>query len=307
MVFKSALLIALLAGAPVLQAPPDPGATDPVPDPSAAALDFATEQDRMTLPVKIADSGPYAFIVDTGSQRTVISRQLAQLLKLSPGRDVRMTAMTGASTVATAIIPLITVGTLGGARIEAPALEAEHLGADGLLGLDTLQGRALTIDFDRRRMTVAAARHRGRRPAPAADEIVVTAKSVLGQLVVTDALYAGTRVRVILDTGSAITMGNLALKKRVSRPAMTPISVMSVTGAWLSADATQIRQIKVGGVTFQNLPIAFADAPPFERFGLQKRPALMLGMDALRLFRRVDIDFANREVRFALPRNAQRL
>jgi hypothetical protein len=32
----------------------------------------------------------------------------------------------------------------------------------------------------------------------------------------------------------------------------------------------------------------------------------MLGMDALRLFRHVDVDFANREVRFSLPRAASR-
>ena len=48
------------------------------------------------------------------------TRELAAVLKLAPGRTVRMTAMTGASQVPTVIIPLITVGTLGGNRIEAP-------------------------------------------------------------------------------------------------------------------------------------------------------------------------------------------
>jgi predicted aspartyl protease len=302
MAILSALLL-VLAGTPADQVPPDPvAATDPAP----TALDFETEQDRMTLPVRIAAQGPYPFIVDTGSQRTVISRELAALLKLAPGRTVRITAMTGSSNVATAIIPLITVGTLGGSRIEAPILEANHLGADGLLGLDTLQGRTLTIDFDAQTMTVAAASRRKRALRAGPDEIVVTAKSVLGQLVVTDAVYGSGRVRVILDTGSAITMGNLALRRRVSRKTIQPIAVMSVTGAMLTAEATQIGQIKVGGVTFQNLPIAFADAAPFERFGLKKRPALLLGMDAMRLFRRVDIDFANREVRFALPKGMRR-
>jgi len=42
---------------------------------------------------------------------------------------------------------------------------------------------------------------------------------------------------------------------------------------------------------------------PFKRFGLSDTPALMLGMDSLRLFRRVQIDFANREIRLTLPRN----
>jgi predicted aspartyl protease len=303
MSIRAALLLSLLAATPAAQDPADP------PPPGTAPpeqLDFATEQDRMTLPVTIGGAGPYAFIVDTGAQRTVISRELATLLKLGPGRRVRMTAMTGTSIVATAIIPLITVGTLGGASIEAPALEAQHLGGHGLLGLDTLQDRALTIDFDRRQMTVAAATKRRQRTRSSTDEIVVTARSVLGQLVVTDAMYRGTRVRVVLDTGSAVTMGNLALKARVGRRRMIPVSLTSVTGEKLAADYTQIAEVRVGGVTFQNLPVAFADAAPFARFGLQKRPALLLGMDALRMFRRVDIDFPNREVRFALPRGTQR-
>ena len=37
------------------------------------------------------------------------------------------------------------------------------------------------------------------------------------------------------------------------------------------------------------------------RFGLRDTPALIVGMDTLRLFRRVDIDFANREIQFTLP------
>jgi hypothetical protein len=40
--------------------------------------------------------------------------------------------------------------------------------------------------------------------------------------------------------------------------------------------------------------------------GLNDRPALLLGMDALRLFGRVRIDFANREVRLAQPKPAER-
>lgn len=302
MPIRLALLLGL-AAAPAAQEPiepPPPGA------PAPEQLDFASEQDRMTLPVTIGGSGPFPFIVDTGAQRTVISRELAGQLKLGAGRNVRMTAMTGTTTVSTAIIPLITVGTLGGNRIEAPALEARHLGGNGLLGLDTLQDRALTIDFDRRQMTVAAATKRGQRMRARSDEIVVTARSVLGQLVVTDAVYRGTRIRVVLDTGSAVTMGNLALKARVGRRRTTPVMLTSVTGEKLGADYMQIGEVRVGGVRFQNLPIAFADAAPFARFGLQKRPALLLGMDALRMFRRVDIDFPNREVRFALPRNVRR-
>ena len=47
--------------------------------------------------------------------------------------------------------------------------------------------------------------------------------------------------------------------------------------------------------------MAVADAAPFKRFGLTDQPALLLGMDALRLFDQVQIDFANRQIRFSLP------
>ena len=47
--------------------------------------------------------------------------------------------------------------------------------------------------------------------------------------------------------------------------------------------------------------MAFANAAPFEHFNLVKRPAMLLGMDALKMFKRVRIDFPNREVRLALP------
>ena len=40
------------------------------------------EGDRMTVAVQVAGKGPYRFLVDTGSERTVISRQLAKTLQL---------------------------------------------------------------------------------------------------------------------------------------------------------------------------------------------------------------------------------
>ncbi|MEI9853096.1 MAG: hypothetical protein WDN24_22155 [Sphingomonas sp.] len=60
--------------------------------------------------------------------------------------------------------------------------------------------------------------------------------------------------------------------------------------------------MRVGGIEFGQLPVAFADVAPFQRFGLLRRPALLLGMDALRSFRQVEIDFPNRQVRFRMPR-----
>lgn len=297
------ILLALLAAADQPIDAPEPAAPSTAP----TVVLFGDEGTRMTVPVTIADAGPYRFIVDTGAERTVISRQLATILGLPAGRQVRVHSMADAAltqTVRIASIAVTQAKQLGGKAIEAPAFEEANLGAPGMLGVDALQGHMLTVDFDKSEMAVLPSSRRRHKDA-APGEVIVRAKSLFGQLVLTDASYAGARVRVVIDTGSAVTVGNPALLKRVQRRSpLRPISLMSVTGTAMTADYTQVRRVTLGGIEMADLPVAFADALPFKRFGLADKPALMLGMDSLKLFRRVSIDFANREIRFLLPRSA---
>jgi hypothetical protein len=302
--FAAAAALPAISLQPVTQPAP---LTETAPTPASGdLLDFGDASERMTVPVTIGTGGPYHFIVDTGAQRTVISRELAGTLGLAPGPSIHLTSMAGTGIYGTFVIPAISVGALGGTRIEAPALASRNLGALGLLGLDTLQGHKVTIDFERQQMTVTPSDVVRRVPSAAEGEVVVHARSLMGQLVVTDAFYRGRRIQVIVDTGSAVTMGNLALRNAVSRSTkkMGSISLLGVTGDVLVADYTQVGEIKVAGLNFTNLPIAFADAEPFKRFNLIKRPALMLGMDAMKLFKRVQIDFPNRTLRLSLPKDA---
>jgi len=270
-----------------------------------AVLLTLTEVDkRLTVPVAVNTKGPYNFIIDTGAERTVVSRELANSLRLSSGKPVTLLSMTGRSQVDTVLVPDLTIKSIGVQHsVIAPRLEARNLGAIGLLGIDTLRDHEVSIDFERSTMEVRKSEKRPKFQRRASDEIVVTAKSVFGQLIVTDAYYEGTRIQVVLDTGSQVSMGNSALRKRVARYRKTePIELTDVTGDKTMADYTMISNIKVGEVMFGSMPVAFADVAPFERFGLTKRPALLLGMDALRSFRRVDIDFPNRQVRFRMPK-----
>jgi len=312
------VLLIIAAPAAAQQSAPDPSPQPAAPPAYAAPVDdgasaantvmlFGQDESRMTVPVSIAGTSPQKFVVDTGAQRTVISRELAAVLRLAPGRIVRVTGMTGSDSVATVIIPALRVGTIDSPAIEAPAIAAQNLGALGLLGIDTLQGRAVGIDFDTRTMTVTPARRRNRRERTERGEIVVRARSLFGQLVVTDAYCNGVRIRVIIDTGSSVSMGNAALRRKLLRKPVRSqsIALTGVTGQTVMADYSTIDRVMIGSLTITSLPIALTavDAPPFRQFGLAERPAILLGMDALTLFRRVDIDFANREVRLALPRN----
>lgn len=54
----------------------------------------------------------------------------------------------------------------------------------------------------------------------------------------------------------------------------------------------------MGGLSFTHVPMAFDDLAPFKTLGLIDEPAMLLGMDALAIFRQVEIDFASREILF---------
>ncbi len=302
------LPLAATAGAHDLQDPrdgqdPELIAADPNADVEATLLALGEIDARLTVPVQVGARGPYNFIIDTGAERTVVARELAGSLRLASGDPVTMTAMTGTSEVNTVIVPDLAIKSIGERHtIVAPALEARNLGAIGLLGIDTLRNHQVSIDFERGTMAVRPSEKRKKFARRDPNEIVVTAKNVFGQLIVTDAYYGPTRIQVVLDTGSQVTMGNSALRKRVRHvPKPQKIMLTSVTGDKAVADYTQVPDISVGKVRFGSMPVAFSDVAPFERFGLTKRPALLLGMDALRSFRRVDIDFPNRQVRFLMP------
>jgi predicted aspartyl protease len=251
----------------------------------------------MTVPVSVGGKGPFDFIVDTGAERSVLSRELALALELEPGARARLFDFTGASPVNTVKVPSLSAGKLSTAAMEAPSLAMANIGAQGMLGIDALQGHKVVIDFGRNRMSVVPAKRH------ALGEIVVRAEARLGQLIVTKARFNGEPIAVIIDTGSWVSVGNSAMRALAKKAPrlLGPITVRSVTGRTFAADYVSVSDLNVGGVRFDNVGLAFADVPPFVRFGLRDKPALILGMSSLRLFRRVEIDFVNREIGFSLP------
>jgi predicted aspartyl protease len=263
---------------------------------------LGTDEDRwarMTVPVTIGDSGPYDFVVDTGAERTAIAQELARDLRLGLGQRARLHSMTEVSQIQTVLIPALEVGGRSVRGIHAPALQRRYIGAEGILGVDSLQSQRVSFDFVRQQMTVTNS-HRREESWPA-DTIVVTARNRFGHLVLVDASVDGQKVWVILDTGAQTTVANNVLRRRLEAKGRlrttTPIMLQSVTGGQMLADQTVVKRIRLGGIDINDMPVAFADVHPFSKLGLSDRPALLLGMDALRLFERVSVDFPNRRVR----------
>src|SRR5688500_4429483 len=192
-------------------------AQEPLPlDPTVEVLDIDRERyDRMTVAVTIQGQGPFDFMIDTGAQATVLSRALADQLQLNDRGSATLVGMASSRTVETTPIEDFTLGRRNFYIRQAPVVEGENIGsADGILGLDSLQDQRVLLDFHNREIAVADAEDLGGNRGY---EIVVKARELRGQLIITSARLDGVRVEVIVDTGAQGSVGNLALLNRLRR------------------------------------------------------------------------------------------
>lgn len=282
------------AGAPTDQAAEEP--TD-----SEDVIDIAFDRDRyerMTVPVTIAGQGPYRFFVDTGSQATVVTQRIKDELALEASGRAMLVAMGSKRVVDTLAIDGLEFADRSLSGLTSPLLDRQHIGADGILGLDTLQDMRVLIDFEEDRMSVADAETLG---GNSGYEIVVRARAQLGQMIITDARVNGVRTAVIIDTGAQNTVANFALLERLRARARETFTSTDVHGTTIEGDATFAKSLKIGKMELSNVSIGFADSPALAALGYVDEPAMILGMGNLRLFRRVAIDFAARRVLFDLP------
>lgn len=292
-----ALLLPLLSVATVM---PTLGAQEAQPQSAADIVAIRKDQwSRMTVPVKVGNQGPFRFLVDTGSQNTVLSTDLAARLALVPNRKARLVSVAGTQLVDTVEIDQIDLGSRSFYSLTAPLLESEHMGADGILGLDSLQDQRVLIDFRKGLMAIDEARNLG---GGRGFDIVVTARRRSGQLIMTEARLDGVKVQVVIDTGAETSIGNRALQKALARKRKHgQVELLSVTGHQINADLGYGASLEIGGISFNNVAIAYTDAPAFAALDLNKRPSLLLGMRDLRNLDRLAIDFSSRRILFDTP------
>ena len=257
---------------------------------------------RMTVEVHVNGRGPYHFVVDSGADTTAVGIGVARALQLPLGTPVILNGMTDRNVVDRVKVASLTLGPSTISNLELPALKEEDLGGDGMIGIDALVRQRLMMDFDNRMIKVEDA-WKPIQHFP--DEIVIVARLQHGQLILTHVKAGGFSLEAVIDTGSEISIGNLALRDKLMSRNLNKdwtISTTGVTGKTVDLQLGLLRELHVGSITLRNIPIAFADVPPFKVFGLADKPALLLGTDVLQNFRKVSLDFAGRKVRFQLRR-----
>lgn len=257
---------------------------------------------RMTAEVQVNGKGPYRFVVDSGADTSVIGASIARTLQLPAGRPVTLHAMTDSSQVQRVLVDELNLGQSIVPDLELPVLKDGDIGAQGMIGIDALVRQRLMMDFEKRIIKIEDAE----RPPPKMEgEIIVTARLRRGQLILTEVTANRKKIDAVVDTGSEITIGNLALRDQLIRRKATKletVEVTGVTGKTVELQIGRVSEIRIGSIILRDVPIAFADVPPFSVFGLSKEPSLLLGTDLMENFRRVSLDFRARKVRFQLRR-----
>jgi len=305
---------ALAAQAPRISkpkpAPPSVSTMPPLPpadfDNSLAVegdeIDARKVETRLTVEVRVNGRGPYHFVVDSGADTSVVGLRIAREQQLPLGTPVVLNNMTDRNIVDRVKVDELTLGPSTIRDLELPALREQDLGGAGMIGIDALVRQRLMMDFEKRLIKVEDAT----KPVKSfPGEIVVVARLRRGQLILTQVKAAGLSLEAVIDTGSQITIGNLALRDKLvrrRRGVLQKVTATGVTGKAVDLEIAQIAELRLGPVTLRNVPMAFADVPPFKVFGLSDRPALLLGTDLLETFRRVSLDFRARKVRFQLRR-----
>ncbi len=294
-------VVALSAAAPAPIIPP--ATLDDSLEVTGESLAAEQRRSRLFVDVRVNGAGPFKFLVDSGADRTVIGSALAVRLTLPSEGVATLRSMAASSQVSLVRVDKLSIGSSDIPFITAPALPERFIGAQGVIGIDALAEQRVMFDFDAKRVTIQDSRH----PDTHYDgEIVVTARRRKGQLILTQVSVGGGRVYAVIDTGAESTLGNSAMLARLTGsrhpPELQSIKLVSVAGEKFSARLAVIPELKIGGLLLQNVQVAFTDDPPFGLFGLDKEPALLLGTDLLKSFRRLSLDFHHRKVRFVMRR-----
>jgi Aspartyl protease len=119
----------------------------------------ATNRGYLVVQVSINGSGPYSFLLDTGSNRTIVRNELLDTLRISPGRLVPANMATGVSYLRQTVVSSVAVAGLAVHDLAVEGIDAGQISrlgesVEGVLGEDFLKHFDLLIDNRAKTLTL---------------------------------------------------------------------------------------------------------------------------------------------------------
>jgi len=262
--------------------------------PSEAELELDAWTDiygRPTAKVMLNGKGPFHFLVDTGSTTTVIAaRHLATVAAPLVGIAI-VNGTTGTAEMPLARIAKLETGVVAKENIKVAVLPNAGLAReDGILGADVFAGRKLSFDIQSKSVRVETSK-RQTRVAPTSNLKVRN-----GLLAEIDGEVGTIDVRLMLDTGAQHCIANMPLKQALERAyprkrRVNRIKVVGVTGHVIVGDYFDLPKVDFRKFAVKDAGAVAADAPIFHVWGLDKDPAMIVGVNLLSRLAGFSIDY----------------
>jgi predicted aspartyl protease len=299
--FRKAVAVTLLAaGAGWISSPAS--ACEPL-APGAPSAAGATSKDtagRAVALIHINGQGPFRFIIDTGANRSVLSRALATRLGLAHSGEDLVHSIDGAELAKLVNVESLSFGALhlsGGVTpvLDGPMLDGEH----GLLGVDGMAGRVLHVDFAKRCVEI----YENAPPIPMQRWLSVPARMRFGSLLMVEGEIQGVRVSVLIDTGSEISLANSHFRDALRKVAARSIEYHGERAFTFGRPVVLTQSVwtpslRLGRTFVDGVKAYIGDFHIFELWGLQDEPTLLIGMDVLARSREMVIDYERGIVHF---------
>ena len=235
----------------------------------------------MALPVTIGEGEPTTWILDTGASHSAIAQTVAeelgfvsarQALELDPVQT--LTRMYDAERFWTRDVSIAGLPLQDINMVVVPVPPEGPSIASGLLGYDAFAQHDLRINFATGELELG-----DQTPAHVDGRIDPDR-----QLIFAAARVGAPRrdARVLIDSGSPVTLVNNELKQALSSGGVQLRTVTGVDGLRNEAAVPVVlRNLRVGGVCLGRQNALHADLDIFDALGWDDEPAILIGMDLL--------------------------
>jgi hypothetical protein len=216
---------------------------------------------------------------------------------------MRLHGVTGSATVPFISVHTFVVGDMEEQSKLLPIVPDALGGADGVLGMESLEGKRIAIDFMDDKISIT---HSHATRAAMGFVTIPLVRSANGLLMAT--AYMGTiRVHAIIDTGAQATVANPALlaaltaRRRTGK--MVPSSITGATDDVQEGQATPVPALTLGPISVQAPFITVSDLDIFQRWHMTSEPTMLIGIDILGLLDSMVIDYRRMELQIRTRHN----
>lgn len=251
---------------------------------------------RYTTEVMLNGAGPYAFIVDTGAQASVLSGKTAAQLKLQSTGHAQVVGASGGATSWIGSVADYRSGVF--ARRNEPMVVVPSMAAssaDGVLGMNAFVSGRIEFGFANRMLKA------GPSASAPSGYVAQTGEVRQGTFFIVDAVVDGVHAKAMIDTGGRRTVGNPALQAALGLKPGDPrlLATESIDGATTQktpATKAGFGMLAIGTAAFSKPTLVFADLPVFHSLGIDNGPALIVGVDEFSRLKAMAIDYPRAEL-----------